>query len=89
MHFHPKGITPLHTANSPEIALELLNAGADSNRALIDIHQGATPAIHHRADGRGDIADAIDSFVQKQTLLAQLTNTAELTDEQPRMRRRM
>lgn len=89
MHFHPKGITTLHTANSPEIALELLNAGADSNRALIDIHQGATPAIHHRADGRGDIADAIDSFVQKQTLLAQLTNTAELTDEQPRMRRRM
>ncbi|MBK0052942.1 ankyrin repeat domain-containing protein [Stenotrophomonas sp. S39] len=91
IHFHPKGITPLHSANSPEVALELLNAGANSNAivpsTMNEIHQN--PSLSHRISGREDIADAIDSFVQKQELLTQLTNTAELKDEQPRMRRRM
>lgn len=87
----PKGITPLHSARSQEVALELLNAGANSwaimPSTMNDIHQN--PSLSHRISGRDDIADAIDSFVQKQALLTQLTNTPELKDEQPRMRRKM
>ncbi len=86
-----QGVTPLHSAHSPEVALELLNAGANSwaimPSTMNDIHQN--PSMSHRMSGRDDIADAIDSFVQKQALLNQLTNTPELKDEQPRMRRKM
>lgn len=51
-----KNETPLMFASTPEIAVELLQAGADSS---IKDDQGKTPAAYAQVDGRMDVADTI------------------------------
>ncbi|MDH1791494.1 ankyrin repeat domain-containing protein [Stenotrophomonas sp. GD03819] len=85
------GFTPLHNAETPDVALALLEAGAD--HTLKAGKGGCIPCTALetiKTRGESEVAEAMESFIQKEMLFSELkASQCHVEEVAQRMKRRM